>query len=448
MAAAAVVVYIQWKKEVAGTGLFLAYLLNFWLIHWPGAAIYLLPWYSNRDLSVVEAGFQQTTYAVIAFAVGSIVLAPFCRRVFWFAKPGAILHKPNLRLAQMYIVVGLVCYAVLEPLLGRLPTITALVSTGWTLIVVGLALSCWQAWQQQRHRVFLAWLGAGLSLPLFTLINQGFVASGVTATLAFLAFVATIYRSHWWKLLLVGLLTGYLGLSFYVSYMRDRQALRDVIWGGQTLGARLDRLAVTMGNFEWFDPYDVRHLSRIDDRMNQNHLVGSAVHFLNSGAQDFAYGDTLWNALQALVPRVLWPDKPIVAGSGNLVATYTGLVFEKWTSVGIGHVMEFYINFGALGVVIGFLAIGTIITIADWSAWELLQQGDWERFTFWYLPSLSLLNVNGSLVEVTASAASAVIIALLMDRYWIRRAQGRKPQPLPEQLALPSSPILGHSPRR
>ena len=448
LAVAIVIVYNQWHRENSGTGLVLAYLLNFWLIHWPGAAIYLLPWPSLYDLSTVEAGFQQATYAVIGFGVGSIIFAPLCRRhVCKFTKPAAITHRPNPFLARMYIVVGLVCFAILLPLLGGLPTITSLVSAGWNLLVAGLGLSCLQAWHEQRLRVFLRWLVAGLCIPLFTIISQGFAGYGMAATLAFLAFVGTFYRPRWWKLALLGLLTGYLGLSFYVTYMRDRQAIRETVWGGQTLSNRLAQLYETLSDFEWFDLSNDRHLQRIDDRMNQNHLVGAAVSYLDSGAQDFAKGDTLREALIALVPRVLWSNKPIRAGSGDLVTTYTGISFAEGTSVGIGQVMEFYVNFGALGVVLGFLVIGMVITIVDWSAYQPLKQGDWERFIFWYLPGLSFLQVGGSLVEVTASAASAAILSILLHRYWMHRTERRKPQPIPEQLDLPSSPVLRRLPR-
>jgi hypothetical protein len=109
--------------------------------------------------------------------------------------------------------------------------------------------------------------------------------------------------------------------------------------------------------------------------------------------------------------------------------------------------MEFYVNFGDAGVVLGFLVIGTIITIVDWSAYQHLKQGDWERFLFWYLPGLSLLQVGGSLVEVTASAASAAVLSLLLHRYWMRRTVRREPQPIPERLGFPSAPVLRRLPR-
>jgi hypothetical protein len=278
------------------------------------------------------------------------------------------------------------------------------------------------------------------------MISHGFASYGTAATLAFLAFVGTFYRPRWWKLALVGFLIGYLGLSFYVSYMRDREAIRETVWGGQRLSNRLDQLSMTLGDFEWFDLSNHRHLERIDDRLNQNHLVGAAVNYLESGLQNFAHGDTLGQALIALVPRALWPGKPIVAGSGNLVTTYTGIPFAEGTSVGIGQVMEFYVNFADVGVVLGFFIIGTIITILDWSAYQHLKQGNWGRFLCWYLPGLSFLQVGGALVEVTMGAVSAAVLSLLL-RYWMRRTGRGKPQTLPEQLNRPVSPVLRRWPR-
>jgi hypothetical protein len=438
MAVAIGTVYAQWRRKEAGIGLVLAYLLNFWLIHWTGAALYILPWESLYELRIVEAGFQQATYAVIGFGVGSIIFAPLCWRVFKFAKPAAITQQPNPRLAQMYIVVGLMCFTILFRLTFTLPTINALVSSGWNLLIAGLGLSCWQAWQEQKSRVFLGWFMAGFCIPLFTTVSRGFAGYGTTATLAFLAFVGTFYRPRWWKLALVGFLAGYLGLSFYVTYMRDRQDIRMTVWGGQTLSNRLTQLYVTLSNFEWFDPSNDSHLQRIDMRMNQNSLVGAAVSYLDAGEQDFAHGDTLWEALMALVPRVLWPDKPIVAGSGDLVTAYTGIPFAEGTSVGIGQVMEFYVNFGTLGVVVGFLVLGMIMTIVDWSAYQHLKQGDWEKFVFWYLPGLNLLQVGGSLVEMTSSAAAAAVLSILLHRYWMHKTVRRKPPPTPKQRDLSS----------
>src|SRR5882724_3976274 len=82
--AAIVILYSRWgwSGRVVGVGLVPAYLLSLALIHWPGAILYLLPWYSGGDAISVEAGFAVSVYAVVAFAVGSVILGPLITHVF------------------------------------------------------------------------------------------------------------------------------------------------------------------------------------------------------------------------------------------------------------------------------------------------------------------------------------------------------------------------------
>jgi hypothetical protein len=159
------------------------------------------------------------------------------------------------------------------------------------------------------------WLGVGLLPPLFTIVTRGFIGYGAVATLSVLIFISNFVRSRV-KVVVVGALLGYLAISVYVSYMRDRNEIRATVWGGQSLENRLDRLGQTANTFEWFDPWNQKHLERIDSRLNQSYLAGAAVAFLDR-TRDFARGETLWDALVALVPRFLCPVRPLRLEAGG-----------------------------------------------------------------------------------------------------------------------------------
>jgi hypothetical protein len=123
------------------------------------------------------------------------------------------------------------------------------------------------------------------------------------------------------------------------------------------------------------------------------------------------------DAMLALIPRVFWPDKTIQAGSGTLVSRFTGFQYDNsTTSVGIGQLMEFYVNFGTTGVIVGFMIFGLIITTLDILATERLASGDLHGFVLFYLPGLSFLQVGGQLTEITTSAAASLFVALLVNR--------------------------------
>jgi hypothetical protein len=164
----------------------------------------------------------------------------------------------------------------------------------------------------------------------------------------------------------------------------------------------------TLSSVEPFDLWNVRHLLAIDERLNQNGLVGAAVVNLSAN-QDYAKGETLWMAVLAMIPRALWPEKPVSAGSGDLVTRFTGIVFADGTSVGIGSVMELYANFGSAGEFWGFAILGLIVGLADIRAADHLHAGRWHLFAVWFATGLALLAVGGSLVEVTSSAIASVL---------------------------------------
>jgi hypothetical protein len=229
----------------------------------------------------------------------------------------------------------------------------------------------------------------------------------------------------------------YLGFSFYVNYMRDREEIRTAVWGQQSLSFRVDQIVTTLRNFEWFNPYSEQHLQRVDARLNQNVFVGAAVSQLHE-SQTYAYGETLRQALLALVPRVLWPEKPVFGGSGNLVREYTGFRFSEGTSVGVGQVLEFYINFGTVGVVVGFLVFGVVMALIDAIARRQLIADNWQGFVLWYLVGISCLQVGGSLVEVFGSAGASVAVAVLLNQFILTRWQK---QPARRRLSLPTPPV-------
>jgi len=444
-----VIAVAQERRRIGGVGLVLAYAISLWLIHWPGAALYLFPWYSNLDPGLVESGFRQSTYAVMAFTAGSVLFGPVViRHLPSGARPEPPPRLPATRLETVYIVWGLVSYLVLIPLVGQVATTTAIVVAGWNMLGVGLGLSCWRAWSEGRHRTFLGWLALVGCLPLVTIVSQGYLGYGVGALLAVLTFVKTFRAWPRWRLLTFGILFAYLGLSFYGSYMRDRSQIREVVWGGDSFPERIEQLYLTVSQLEWFDPYDNMHLLRIDDRLNQNVLVATAIDYLDSGREDFAHGETFWQAVIAVIPRIVWPSKPVVAGSMDLVSRYTGLFFAEGTSVGVGQVLEFYINFGTIGVVLGACGFGVLLAVVDSMAGRRLVSGDWRGFALWYMPGLSLLQTGWSLVDITASAGAAVVNVLLVNHVLVRWAPSKgQPRPVRSTGNPPSLGGLRGSPR-
>ncbi|HMH50419.1 MAG TPA: hypothetical protein VK548_09330 [Candidatus Acidoferrum sp.] len=425
--ALAVIAIVRWRRSIGGVGLTLTYLVQLTAFHGVGAAIYLFPWdWTGSDPGMVELGLEQTVYGLLGFGVGAVVIAPFVARLFGVTKNIAVTTAPEPTLAKVYFAVGILFYLLSATFLGRIPTVSAVIGTGRAFLLVGLGLSAWVALRSAKKFAFLAWVAAAMWLPLFTLISAGFLGFGAIALVMVVTLLVSL-RGIGPRGALLAMLCVYLGLSIYVTYMRDRRDIRDVVWTGGDLTARFQKVEDMVRAFEWFDPYDTDHLERIDSRLNQNTLVGAAVDYIASNPDAFARGETVLEAFWALVPRIIWPDKPMAAGSGTWVSRYTGITFEENTSVGMGQVLEFYINFGTAGVVIGFLLLGTVIASVDSIARSRVVVGDWPGFVLWYVPGTALLQAGGSLMEITSSAAAAAVAAMLINRYVFLRLRPQAP---------------------
>jgi hypothetical protein len=121
-----------------------------------------------------------------------------------------------------------------------------------------------------------------------------------------------------------------------------------------------------------------------------------------------------------LVPRAFWPEKPVYAGSPQIVSKMTGLQLSRDTSFGVGNVMEFQINFGIPGVVVGFVVLGWLIGMLDLKAAVAERRGELGKVILFFLPCVALIQPNGSLVELFSGAAAAMVGALAWNLVWKR----------------------------
>jgi hypothetical protein len=425
--AATFVVLRHWRSTTTA-GLLMTYVLSFGTLHVMAPALALLPWYDFPAVELTATGLRESVIAMIAFAAGAEITA-FLKRRHEPSHAGEWVtrHVLSGQMITIYLLVALFMYGIVAPLAGRLPTVGAVASTGSTLLAVAVALKAWNARMTNRNGQALLWMASTIAFPLMTVIAQGFLGYGFAATLIVFSLVASFSRPGW-KTVVATILLAYAGLSVYVTYMRDRGDIRSVVWGGATFEERWDQLYTTIRTTEWFDVKSQAHLDRVRGRLDQDFLVGAAAAYLEDGNVEFAYGSTIVAAAVAIVPRALWPDKPVVAGSGDIVTTYTGIRFADGTSVGVGQVLELYINFGTAGVIGGFLIIGLLVTYIDRTAATHLTDGHADRFLLWYLPGLSLLQIGGALSEVVATAGASFVLVQIVNRVAAHMA-GRHHEP-------------------
>jgi hypothetical protein len=301
--------------------------------------------------------------------------------------------------------------------LYHIPSVSAAVEKGGGIWMLGVMLGLRDACRDEDYKRIVIWLVVLSVFPLITLFFWGFLSYGTGAIIIVLSILTISTRRNWRVATGIVIFT-FVSLSIFVNYFQHRNDIRHQVWGGAPFEARVDSIIKTVRGFEWLDITNRVHVIALDQRLNQNFFVGLAAQRIEQGRVMYLKGNSVWEGILSLVPRLFWPEKPVVAGSPQIVAKMTGLRLSTTSAFGVGNVMEFQINFGIPGVLIGFFALGWIIGKLDLKAAEAEGRGELSTVILYFLPAVALINPQGSLVDMCSGAAAALVGALAWNRAW------------------------------
>ena len=408
------------RRDRLSLGLPIAYLYSLLLVHVPGAFAHVVggDFLNHSDLTEIGMRFA---------ALGSMC---FVGGVWWARFRPSFVNVPVRREADrshfcwFCLLGGWSLIYGLSPLY-HIPSISAAVEEGGGIWMLGVMLGLRAACQRNDGKRIGIWLGALMVYPVLMLLLGGFLSYG-SAAIIIVCAVLTISTRSYWRVAVGTTLFLFLSLSIFVNYFEHRNDIREQVWGGAPLEARIDSVTDTVRAFEWLDLTNRNHLIALDERLNQNYFVGLSARRIQIGLADYLDGETVWQGLLSLVPRVLWPDKPVFAGSPQIVSKMTGLRFSPTTSIGVGNVMEFQINFGIPGVIIGFFLLGWLIGMLDLRAAIAEARGDLGGVILFFLVGVALIDPQGSLVEMLGGSAAALVAAYGWKWAWKQWVAHRK----------------------
>lgn len=409
-----------------GGALTLAYFLGLSLIHVPGVLPVIFSRLDLADTDVTEIGFEMTLLGMAAFVIGTMVAGGGLGR---HAAPRRDSPQKRARAFNRFgaraLALGIAAYFVFIPISFSIPSLNSVASALATLLILGFWLILYGAVIGHDGSRIITTLALLPLLPLATLVSVGFLGYGVYWVLSVITFLFIIARQRVLFYVATPMVI-YLGLSLFVTYMGERAGVRQLVWQEHaTLIDRLDRASTIVTKFQLLDLNSPDHVTALDDRLNQNALVGAAVLHHEAGFSDFAYGATL--PFWAVIPRAVWPDKPTVGGGLDVVSDFTGIQFAEGTSVGAGQVLEFYINFGVPGIGLGFFLLGFILMRLDHGIMHALAANNMRGFLLRAMPGLTLLQPGGNLLEIVVAAAAAFIVAHAVGRIRLFAASAPTP---------------------
>jgi hypothetical protein len=401
-------------------GLPIAYLFGLLLIHVPGALAYMFSGDHLLHMNETRIGFNYASIAAACFVIG-VSLASKKR-----GNAGLRILYAESYFQYFCLVGGWAFVYILSPL-HSIPSVGAVIDEAGALWLLGVMLGLREGIARASVTKTLFWGSALMVYPVVMLILGGFLSYGSAAVIIVASGVLASARNRAHAFLGVALVA-FFGLSLFVNYFSHRGAIRSEVWGGASLSDRLESVDSMFVNFQLFDPRDLKQAESLDVRLNQNYFVGLAAERIEQGQTEYLLGRSVWEAVIALVPRAIWPEKPVGAGSGNIVRDVTGLHISKSTSWGVGNVMELQINFGLPGVILGFLLLGWSIGTLDLRAGAAIVRGDYGRSILYFLPAVALIQPNGSMVELAAGSASALVAGYGWNYLWQRWRRHKAPR--------------------
>src|SRR2546423_5626636 len=147
--------------------------------------------------------------------------------------------------------------------------------------------------------------------------------------------------------------------------------------------------------------------------------------------------------IHILVPRLFYPAKEYLGSDSLLAEEYAGLTIGEDTSVGIGYMAEFYVDWGIGGMLISLVALGVFFGLAY-------------RLIFFFSPNHLIANAlvivpfignfitfEATLPKMLGGFIMNTVILLLLSRA-IPRMLGTKPRPLPSS-TLPLNDLESRS---
>jgi hypothetical protein len=427
-----VILLAMLRRNRVTLGLPAAYLMNLLVLHVPGMFGQIV------DTQNVVQGDAATRLGSILTAIGVVA---FVLGVYLGTRnqPIPVARGAPRSVFWRFCLVGgglltVVAYRI------SLPSITAVIKTGGPIWMLGTMLGLRSAYLARDGKKMFRWLIVLAIYPLLILLLTGFMSYGSVAVIIVLSGLAVVVRSAR-ALTFTYIVSVVFGISAFLSYFGHRDEIRGSVWRGDATQVRINATLDAIKDIELFNPSNEEHLDALDQRLNQNFFVGLAAARINAGEVKYLYGRSLYEGFLALIPRALWPNKPVEAGSPKIVSEMTGLKLAEGTSFGVGNVMEFHINFGIPGLIIGFVLFGFILARLDRKAAYADTQGDMGNTFLYFVPAIAMIQPNGSIVEIMGGAAAATAAGFGWRWAWrnwpkpyVRAPIAQRPRPTPQAL--------------
>ncbi|MWV26980.1 hypothetical protein [Aurantiacibacter rhizosphaerae] len=407
-------------RGLYGAGLPLAVILAT-SFEYIGGFSFGVPGYSHirndGSLYLLTYGFtEETVLKGLACALAAIVAFTLGVLLVYRKNTGLPVHFVSSEAYQRRSLMIMLAVGVTGIMVPRIPypipLAGAFSQVGQLTLIAAIAFGLHRSMRLGKGNTTL-WLCLAGGFIAFYLIFSGFLSYGFQAFVVLTCFYLAIIRRRRMPSLrfLMGLLAfTYLALALSVAWLSSREQLRAVLWSNAGISERLSAISDAMLSITILNPFDFQSLDFLMTRFNHGMWVGKVIEHHSVHPELHLNGSGLLLALFAWVPRFIWPGKP-EAGGSDLLSEHSGYVFSSGSATfGAGQVIDFYINFGLVGVVFGFFAMGYLIGYLDKAAGRNLRCGFVLKAAQYYVIGLCLTRSLSEVFFLISSGLAGFLI--------------------------------------
>lgn len=321
-----------------------------------------LPVFSNKT-AWLTGGADDITDALVLTIFGLLCLHLgyyTFHRFFGGLKP---IRSRNVPLQQQiraaWILFGIYLSFQFFPVLKTLPSVEQLSAPLGCLSLGILALLAFGDQLPRRHLVLF------VVAVVFTLVITT-LSGSLAPTVLFLVFFGILYwnkkRHIPWHFIL---------LATFIAILLNpiKSQFRDVTWYASGTSLSYYDKAMLLGGavLEYYSGPDVLGIISEDtSTVNRLAHISTFGYVINMTPSSVPYwsGDSYHTLWTSFIPRAFWPGKPQATIGQDFGHRYALIdPNDEWTSINLPWLVEFYANFGTLGVLAGMFFVGVFFRI-------------------------------------------------------------------------------------
>lgn len=312
-------------------------------------------WLASREDEITDA-LVLTIFGLICLYIGYYSFRKFYVRLKPLPARNVSLHQ---QIRAAWIFFGLFLSFKFFPVLKTLPSVEQLSAPLGYLSLGILALLAFDKRLPRAHLVLFF-----VAVP-FTLVITA-LSGSLATTVFFLIFFGVLYwnkkRRIPWHFFIISALVAIVLNPVKLNY-------RDVVWYDEGHSSSYFDKGKVMGSVlqDYYSGTDI-FSSVSEDTSTINRLAHiSTFGLVISMTPDLVpywAGESYHTLWTSFVPRVIWPDKPKSNIGQDFGHRYDFIgVGDYWTSINLPWLIEFYANFGMLGVLVGMFLVGLFFRI-------------------------------------------------------------------------------------